>query len=461
MDLLIKNGTLVTCDDRRTIIQDGAVAIQGDKIVALGKTNDLEAGFSHLPTLDARGKAVLPGFINAHTHTVLNVLRGVVEDMDVSSIYTYMTPITFVMTPDERSALAALGCLEAIRSGTTTLVDPLRHVYTYAQAMADSGLRLFLSESCADALTLQVRLGTYDYSREWGEEFLHRAVVLIEKFHNTENGRVQCQIAAHAPDNCSPWMLAHLLELANRHNLRRTIHLAQSQGEVEQVRKRDGGTPIEYLRDNGWLGPDLLAAHWLFASEGDIEILAETGTHMAHCPASGSRRGSHSGARMPSIFDAGVNVALGTDNMSEDMFQALSIGIIINRGKRGGGTQPMPVDLLDCATRNGATALGRSHDLGSLEQGKKADLTIISLKRAHMVPTIDLLSNIVHYGQASDVETVIVDGQLVMKEGTVLTMNEEDVLQQAQEATISSWKRLLETYPDIPVPESIARRSER
>ena len=459
MDTLIKNGTVVTCDDQHTIFHDGAVAVQGDRVAAVGKTGDLEAKFPRLPTIDARGKAVLPGLINAHTHTVLNVLRGMIEDMDVGSIYTYMTPITFAMTPDERSALAALGCLEAIRSGTTTLVDPLRHVHTYAQAMADSGLRLFLSESCADALTLQVRFGTYEYSQEWGEEFLERAVTLIEKFHNTGNGRVQCQVAAHAPDNCTPWMLANLLELASKYKLRRTIHLAQSQGEVEQIRRLSGSTPIEYLRDNGWLGPDLLAAHWIFASEGDVEILAEMGTHMAHCPASGSRRGSHGGAKMPSVFDAGVNVALGTDNMSEDMFQALSIGIILNRGMRGGGTQPMPVDLLDCATRNGARALGRNNDLGSLEPGKKADLTIISLRRAHMVPTIDLLSNLVHYGQASDVESVMVDGRLVMENGKVLTMNETDVLRQAQEATISSWTRLHEIYPDIPVPEPITKRS--
>ena len=210
---------------------------------------------------------------------------------------------------------------------------------------------------------------------------------------------------------------------------------------------------MEYLRDNDWLGPDLLAAHWNSCTEGDIEILAQIGTHLAHCPASGSRHGSHRGANMPKIFDAGVNVALGTDNMSADMFQALSIGIIINRGKRGSGTQPTPIDFLECATRNGARAVGREHDLGSLEPEKKADLTIINLRRAHMVPTTNLLSNIVHYGQASDVETVMVDGHFVMENGRVLTMNEEDVLRHAQEAAISAWERLHQMYPDIPMPE--------
>ena len=453
MDVLIRNCTVVTCDNEGTIIQDGAIAVSGETITAIGKTDDLERRFNHLETIDGQGKAVLPGFINAHTHTVLNVLRGTVEDLDAGAVYTYMTPITFAMTPDERSAIASLGCLEAIKCGTTTLVDPLRHVHTYAQAMVDSGLRLFLSESCADALTLQIRFGNYEYSRQWGEEFLERAVTLVEKFHNVENGRVQCQIAAHATDNCSPWMLGELLALSEKYDLRRTIHLAQSRDEVAQIKALNGGTPVEYLRDNGWLGSELLAAHWIFCTEQDIEILAETGTHMAHCPASGSRHGSHSGAKMPTIFDAGVNVALGTDNMSEDMFQALSIGLIINRGKRGSGTEPAPSQILDCATRNGAFALDRQANLGTIEQGKLADLSIVNLRRPHLTPNINLLSNLVHYGQASDVESVMVGGRMVMQNGKVLTMNEDDTLRNAQEATANAWARMHEMYPDIRVPE--------
>ncbi|MBI4200386.1 MAG: amidohydrolase [Chloroflexi bacterium] len=452
MDTLILHGTIVTGDARRRIIADGGLAIQGERIVAVGKADEVRRQFPQLPAMDAQGKAVLPGFVNIHTHTVLTGLRGLVEDSDLAVVYTYMTPITFVMSADERSALAALGCLEAIRSGTTTLVDPLRHVATYAQAMADSGLRLFLSESCADALTLQIRHGSYEYSRAWGEEFLERAIALVETWHMRDGGRVQCHIAAHAPDNCSPWMLERLLELAQKYGLRRTVHLAQSQQEVVQVRKLHGGTPVEYLRDHRFLGPDLIAAHCLFCTPEDVTILAESGVHLAHCPASNSRRGWAGGAPMPLMLDSGVNVALGTDNMSEDMFEAMRIGIILNRGKRGNGVDPMPADMLDWATRNGARALGLEQDLGSLEPGQKADLVIVNLRRPHLVPTINLASNLVHYGQASDMETVMVDGKLVMKDGKVLTMSEEDVLRHAQEATLSAWRRLHQQYPDIPLP---------
>ncbi len=455
MDVLIKNGTVVTCDREDTIIRYGAVAVTGNKIAAVGGTSDMERRYPNLDVIDARNKAVLPGFINAHTHTVLTVIRGTVEDMESEVIYTYMSPITIAMTPDERSAMTALGCLEAIRSGATTLVDPLRWVTTYAQTMVDTGLRLFLSESCADALTLKIRFGEYEYSREWGEQFLERAEALVERFHDTENGRVQVQTAAHAPDNCSPWMLEKLLDMARKHGLRRTVHLAQSQLEVDQVKKISGRTSVEYLQDNGWLDSDVLAAHWTYCTEKDIEILAETGVHMATCPSSSSTHGNFGLANYPAIFDAGVNVALGTDNMTEDMFHAMNKGLITQRGMRGGGINPPPEVMLRCATTNGATALGRDHDLGSIEAGKLADLCIVNANRPHLVPAINIVSNLVHYGQAGDVETVMVDGEMVMQDGVVLTMNEEDVVRNAQEATVSSWRRLHEQYPDVPMPPSL------
>ncbi|RUA03680.1 MAG: hypothetical protein DSY88_04990 [Candidatus Poseidoniales archaeon] len=187
MDVLIKNTTVVTGGATGEIINDGALAVQGDTIVAVGKTSDLESVYQTFTVIDGTGKAILPGFINSHTHTVLNVLRGTVEDMEVDSVYMYMTPITFAMNDDERSALAALSCAEAIRSGSTTLVDPGRFVPGYAQTMVDTGLRLYLSETCVDAVTTKIRLGIYEYSHEWGQDFLKRAVALAEEFHGQDN----------------------------------------------------------------------------------------------------------------------------------------------------------------------------------------------------------------------------------------------------------------------------------
>jgi 5-methylthioadenosine/S-adenosylhomocysteine deaminase len=449
--ILIKGATVVTGDGQRRIINNGAVAIRGNQIIDVGEAELLASLYPDFEIIKGVGRAVLPGFINSHTHTVLTVLRGTVEDMEGDVVYGYMTPISFAMKPDERAAMARLGCLEAIHSGITTLVEPFRHVNNYAKDMAETGLRLFLSENVADALILKIRSGKYEYDQGWGEQFLERTVQLVEKHHNTDNGRVQCQIAAHAPDNCSPWILQRLMDLAKKYRLRRTIHLAQSRGEVEQVRKRWGRTPAEYLQENGWLGPDLVAAHWTFCTEKDIEILAESGTHMAHCPANSSRRGPH-GALLKNILEGNINIALGTDNMTEDIFQSLKIGLILYRGSLGGGVKPNPQFLLDAATRHGALALARQDDLGSIEIGKRADLTIINLNRAHLRPILNLSSNLVHYGHPGAVDSVMVDGKFVMVDGKVLTMNEDDTIKNAQEAAENAWRRLHESSPDIPLP---------
>jgi 5-methylthioadenosine/S-adenosylhomocysteine deaminase len=455
-NILLKDATVVTCDRERRIIDNGAVAIRGGEIIWLGKTDEIEPRYADFSVIQCSGKAVLPGFINSHTHTVLTVLRGTVEDMEGDAVYGYMSPISYAMKRDERAAMARLGCLEAIHSGTTTVVDPFRHVTDYAQDMAETGLRLFLSENVADALTLKIRSGVYEYDRAWGEQSLERTVRLVEKHHNTYDDRLQCQIAAHAPDNCSPWVLGRLSDLAKKYKLRRTVHLAQSRGEVAQVRKMWGKTPAEYLRENGWLGSDVVAAHWTFCTEKDIEILAGSGTHMAHCPANSSRRGPHQ-ALFKNILESRINVALGTDNMTEDVFHTLKIGLILYRGGLGGGVNPKPQQLLEAMTRHGALALARQDDLGSIEPGKRADLTFINLDRAHLRPILNLVSNLVHYGHPGAVESVMVDGKFVMFEGRVLTMNEADTLRNAQEAAESAWRRLQERSPDIPMPANFIK----
>lgn len=454
--LLIINATVLTLDNHHTTFDPGAVAIEGDRIAAVGNNEELLHRFADFEILDASGKAVMPGLINSHTHAVLLVLRGTVEDMSGDAIFGYMTPISFAMTASERRAIARLACLEAIRSGTTTLVEPFRFVAGYAAGMVETGMRLWLSESGADALTLKIRHGIYEYDRAFGEEFLERITTLVEKFHNTAAGRVQCQISAHATDVCSPWMLAQLNDLAGKHQLTRTVHLAQSPGEVKQVRAAYNRTPAEYLLDNDWLGNNVIGAHWTYCTDSDVDLLAEHGVHMAHCPANSSRRGPHQ-APVGRIQDAGVNIVLGTDNMTEDMFQALKIGSIIHRGGHGGGVSPTPRATLDTATGNAARALGCDADLGSLEVGKKADLILLDLNQAHLRPIVNLLSNIVHYANPSAVEAVMVDGRFLMQGGRVLTMDEDEVITEAQEATVAAWHRLHETSNDIDLPAALRR----
>ena len=451
MEAKFLHATVITCNDRREVLRDSAVAVTSNRIAAVGPSAEIERAYPQLKTIDATGKALIPGLINAHTHVVLLVLRGTVEDMGSDAIYGYMTPISFAMTDDERRALALLGCVEALRSGTTALVEPFRHVAGYAGAMAGTGMRLWLSESCADALTLKIRSGVYEFDQRWGETFLERQSALVEKFHGTHGGRVQCQVAAHAPDNCSPWMLGKLNDLREKHRLRRTVHMAQSQSEVAEVRRREDCTPAQYLDRHDWLAPDVLGAHWTYCTDEDITLLAKRGVHMAHCPASSSRRGPHT-APLAKILDADVNVALGTDNMSEDMFEAMRIGSIVHRGSYGGGVKPQPQALLDGATRNAARSLGSLGEIGSIERGKKADLALIDLDDPGMRPQINLVSNLVHYGHRGMVDSVMVDGEFLMRGGTILCLDEKEVVRNAQSAAQSAWRRLHEKNPDLPLP---------
>ena len=456
MNLLITDATIITCDATRRVIERGAIAIDGSRIAAIGETDALVQAYPHAERMNGRGLAVLPGFINAHTHTVLTALRGTVEDWDGEIIYRYMSPISYTMTGHEREVMAALGCLEAIRSGTTTLVDPFRHVTTYAGAMADTGLRLWLSESCADIDTRKIRFGDYSTDEAFGRTFIERAEELVSTWHGARAGRVNCQIAAHATDNCSPRMLATLLDMAQRHGLTRTCHLAQSLGEVAAVKAAHGLTPAAYLDREGWLGPELTAAHWTFCTSEDVDLLAARKARLAHTPASFSRRGLHK-ALLGRIRDAGVEIAIGTDNMSEDMFHAMAIGSIVQRTGRGreaeGGISPSPQEVLDMVTRNGAASVGASDQIGQLVSGMKADLTILDLNTPALRPIIRLVSNIVHYGHPGTVHSVMVDGEFIMRDRVVKTLDEQALLDEAQAVTERVWKRMIEANPDIRPPK--------
>ena len=455
MDTLLTDTTVVTGGVPGQVIRNGALALQGNSVVEVGLTQDLVRRYPNFSRVSLPRRAVIPGFINSHTHTTLTVLRGGVEDLGqniMEVVYGYMVPIIDGMNDDQRRAMASLGCLEAIRSGTTTIVDPMLAVPSYADTMADSGLRLYLCESVSDAKATEIWARGYQYERSLGEASLQQALDLIDRHHNTMNGRVRCLVSAHAPDSCSPWVLDELSDLARSYGLGRTVHLAQSPQEVEQVKiMTQGRTSAQYLDDHGWLGPDVLAAHCHWCDSSDIDLLGRKGITVVHCAASSSRRGYHRLANVPALVDAGVNLALGTDNMSENMFDAMRIGIVVNRGMRGDGYNPTPTEVLSWATMNGARALGRD-DLGILDVGKKADLSVLRLDQPHLTPLLDLTSSLVHYAQASDVESVMVDGEWVMRDGEVLTMNEYEVIEHANQATMEAWKSLGKVSPGLSVP---------
>lgn len=446
---LLKNALHVAHEDGAPVVRSGHIAIDGSRIAAIG---DRLTGtdFDGFEPLDMTGRLILPGLINAHTHSVLLALRGTVEDIEGNLVYQYMVPVSYLMRPHERAAVARMACAEAIRSGTTTMVDPLRLVDDYAPAMIGTGMRLWLAESCADAVTTEVGAGTYRFDRDFGETFLTRTRDLIERYHGTEDDRVRVMIAAHGPDNCSPWMLGELNALARRHNLRRTVHLSQIISEKIQVEKLHGCTSTEYLARNDFLGDDLLAVHWTFCNESDVATLAETGTWLVHSPASMSAKGPHP-LPMRAILDAGVRIALGTDNMTEDMFQSMKMALVLHRGAYGRSVLPGPAEIFNYVTRNGACAL--DHDgIGAIAVGKKADLAIIDLGAPAMVPRVSALSNLVHYGHPGIVTDTMVDGRFLMRDRVLLSIDESGAAAEAQAATDALWQRFSESGAKVPLP---------
>ena len=220
-------------------------------------------------------------------------------------------------------------------------------------------------------------------------------------------------------------------------------------------RQLHGLTPAAYLDREGFLGSDLTSAHWTYCTPSDIDLLAERKVRMAHCPASSSRRGLHK-APLGLIQDAGVEIVLGTDNMSEDMFQTMAIGLLAHRTGRGrekeNGVSPTPQDVIDMITVNAARSVGAADQIGALQPGMKADLTILDLNTPAMRPIIRLLSNIAHYGHPGIVHSVIVDGEFVMRDRKILTIDELALLEEAQSVTQRVWERMIAANPDIAPP---------
>ncbi len=446
---LLKNALHVAHEGRVPVLRTGAIAIDGGRIAAI--TDDLSGTkFDAFEPIDMTGRLISPGFINSHTHSVLLALRGTIEDIEGNLVYQYMVPASYLMEPGERSAIARLACAEAIRCGTTTMVDPLRHVADYAPGMIATGMRLWLAESCADAVTTEVGSGTYRFDREFGETFLTRTQQLIERFHASEDDRVRVIMAAHAPDNCSPWMLRQVTELARKHGLRRTIHLSQIISEKSQVEKLHGCTSTEYLAQNDFLGEDLLAVHWTFCNESDVRTLAGSGTRLIHSPASMSAKGPHP-LPMKAILDAGVRIALGTDNMTEDMFQSMKTALMLHRGAYQRSVTPGPGDIFNYATLNGADAL--DHDgIGSIAVGKCADLAVFDLQTPVMAPRLSAISNLVHYGHPGIVTDTMVAGRFLMRNRILTTMNEADAVAEGQAASDAMWTRFAASGASVPMP---------
>jgi 5-methylthioadenosine/S-adenosylhomocysteine deaminase len=454
MSLLIRHATIVTGDDDGTIHYDAGLAIAGNRIAAIGPDAELAARYPEAEQVDATGRVVLPGFANIHTHLVMTLARGVFEDLSPPHEPPFcggLSPIPLPsLSPAEQTVMCQLGALEAIRSGTTAVLEDAAQIESYAQAMVDTGLRMVLAERCWDRVGASIGDPT-EFRRDAavGHAGLARIAALHAKWHGAGEGRITVGVSAWAPDMCSTELLQDVRALQQRLDTICTIHLNQIWGEVAAVQAHHNMLPSEYLDSIGFLHDRMVAAHCRCMAPLEEKILGRHRVHVAFNSAIAARRGLS--PRVCEMEQAGCNIGMGTDNMAEDMVEAMRTGLFMERIRRRDGRSPTPEEALRWATRNGYKAMGVPGG-GWLAPGNLADLIMLRTDRAHLAPFLRAVSVFVHQGQAADIDDVMVDGRWIMRDRVVLTMDEPRILREAEEVAGRAWARLFAENPDYQVP---------
>ncbi|MGB8474501.1 MAG: amidohydrolase [Candidatus Acidiferrum sp.] len=430
VDLLITGGTVVTMDPQRRIIRDGYVIVKGDTIVAIGE------GRPQMPngpiftkqTIDAKGALILPGFVNGHTHVPMTLFRGLCDDVTLDD---WLRKCIFPaeaknVTEDFVRWGTRLAAAEQIRSGVTTFAD----MYYFEDAVAEetkaAGMRGVLGETFIDFPAPDNK--THAAMLEYTEKFLKRW---------QGDPLIHAAAAPHSIYTCSKKTLQDSAALARKYHAPILIHVAEMKKELDDSLKQNGLTPVQYLDNIGVLGPDVVAAHCIFVNEKDRQILAARGVGCVHNPSSNMMLAS---GVAPVIDEraAGIAVGLGTDgpagsnndlDLMEEMDLAAKLQKITRMDPRALGAKA----VVEMATIDGAKALHMDKEVGSLEVGKKADIILIGLDEPNAVPMFDIYSQLAYALKASDVETVIIGGRIVMHNRKLLTLNESEILAKARE----------------------------
>jgi 5-methylthioadenosine/S-adenosylhomocysteine deaminase len=453
MTTVIHHATIVTGDRDPSIHFDAAVAIENDFIAAIGSTDEIMARFPNAEGVDGRGKLVMPGLANCHTHFVRILARGIFEDQNAPNRppFTRKGRVPFPpLRPEQRAVMARLGVLEALRSGTTAAMDITNNIEDYAEAIVATGLRLVLAEQVSDRAK-GVRVGepgVFEADPKLADRGLQRIADLHTKWHGAENGRVTVAVAAHAPDMVSPALLQALRDLREEFDTIATIHLNQYWGEVEVIKKSHGILPTEYLARHGFLHERLVAAHCRCMIPEEEKILGASGASVSFNPVVAARSGNS--PRITELEASGCRIALGSDEFTEDMLQVLRSAVLIERLRLKESDRPTPEDAMLWGTVNGYRALNLKG--GSLQVGNKADLIVVSTRRAHLVPMLRPVAVFVYQGQSRDVESAMVDGRWLMRDGKVLSMDEEEVIREADRVGREIWLRYFKDHSDLEMP---------
>lgn len=386
---------------------------------------------SHEPLeeIEGEGMVALPGFINLHNHVSMSLMRSYADDMPLMPwLNDKIWPFEAKLNGEDIYLGAKLGIAEMLLGGTTTFVDMYWHSDRVADAVSEMGIRGVVCPTFVGA--------NYD-------NFEPEAIRMAEKY-GSKKGRIQIMLAPHAAYTCPPDTLKKALKIADRYGLGIQIHVSETLDEQRMIREQYGKTPVAHLRDVGLFERPVLAAHCVYVDEADMEIMARCGVSVAHNPQSNMKLASGI-APVSRMLEAGINVGIGTDGPSSnndlDMWEELRTASLLQKVATLNPCALTAYQTLRMATVHGAKAIGREGELGVIAPGALADLILVDMRRPHLSPQNDLIANLVYCGKASDVDTVIVDGQVVVKEHQLLTADVQTLCRDAGERVDEIKKR--------------------
>src|SRR5712691_6977860 len=448
--MLFTNATVITMNTTRDIITNGAVAVEGNRIVAAGKADALQRQYAGDETVDVQGKLIIPGLIDTHVHLAQALIRGCADDM---ALIQWLCERVWVLqgnfTEDDGYVSARLCIAEMLKSGTTTFLEAmLAHRYGFdgiAEVVAESGIRACLAGIVMDVGTY----GTQSNAMHPGmiesrETSLLGVLEMHSKWEGAADQRIHVWFGPRTPGGVSDELYREMGELARQRSMGITMHLAEVEADKLFLKEKYGLSPVYYAESVGLLGSKTVLVHMVWLTQEDIDKLAATGTHVSHNPSSNSKLASGV-CKVPQMLASGVNVALGCDggpsNNDYDMIREMKLAALIHKAVTNDPLIVPAETVLEMATINGAHALGLEHEIGSLEAGKKVDLVVIDLNCLHTTPSMNPVSTLVYAATGGNVDMVVVDGQVVVEQGNLLTMDEDEIIEQAHQHAGQLYRR--------------------
>jgi 5-methylthioadenosine/S-adenosylhomocysteine deaminase len=428
--LLLRGATILTMNDSFDVVE-GGVSVKDGVIVAIGAAAERSA---HDTIIDARGGYVLPGFVQTHVHLCQTLFRGYADDLTLLEwLRRRVWPMEAAHTPQTLAASARLAAAELLLSGTTTVLtmETVHDTESVFEALAETGLRAVVGKCMMDADSPDVppRL------REATRQSIQESEALVRRW-NADSGRLRAAFAPRFALSCTRELLEAVAALSASTGALVHTHASESRDEIDLVRRMTGQDNLEYLATTGLATPRLCAAHCVWAGEAQQSLLAERDVKVLHCPSSNLKLGSGI-APVVELRKRGVSVSLGADgaacNNRLDMFEEMRLAAILQAMRLGPGALPAR-EALRMATREGARALGRAHEIGSIEPGKRADLIVIDRDRPHLATAPDPFSAIVYGAAGADVRTSIVDGELLVNEFALARLDRDAVVRAARDA---------------------------